>query len=983
MAEKPEKRYIEVAGDWELSDRDLASKIRQSFLNVATAEENLGKIWITRSAGLGKVDEKTKIKGQWTAGSKSLQWTGGRKTWDDYLEADKEIRKKYHEWKNKGKIGKAPPKSIKETEKTHLLKPRTSVGSIVVHAAREYNRNLRHKALQEKMPEKAIHDLLDKKGIHILPVTQEKFSQQGVTWQESIDRREAYIQGIGAKQKAFFTRSGTLESKPEQMAREMFERVAQYVKERGIRTKTAPTKVRDFFIDAVNAKKFKNKEMEKEFKAGARQFLINKELDIHYKGDSSKPYLTEDAWESIKGWHPGSVLTDLSSANYEKPQYKQISGQTETTYVGSKTITGETIGEGPDLPENVKLASTSLSRDHGVNVDRMTERYGSSHFAQMTDDEGKIIQKFENPRVETPVTSWMDELGSEHEGTIKETKVLTTKPQWVTSISEDIWSDVSDYNPPMSAFPGQGKGGKIAHTWLKEGQVYWSEQVDTGVTPSEWVNTLDVAETPKTALTTNLRAAQQHAYGTTTKHTSVKDAVKEYLNPPAEFDAQTGEFVTGIAPDVDTAAHLDRTNLLMQQDMENIEAKYGRKEPGTLLTSYDAGKTGQTVDPDQSGIKPVSEIRTQVMEDAGTTSVTAIPGEKQKVLKPTHAQLIGMSKRKEFALSEPEKYKAYIEQKIKEYKDRGEKPYVKPPPERGATIAHLGKGQKVSTPTADFLEFMGKRETPAVDMTKYMGEGDLGIPGATTSNTAPITQADIAPQVDAPKIPQFKPGDVLTYGIGGKTQSFDIVVSKGENIHGINVVYSKAPDTKRWKSSEVSTGRYLFEGGTRKEVIAATQKYFGDPKNVEKALTVIKDVRKKNVTTGAGPSPETIELFKSRVTGEYMTKGKVKKTAVKQLGKNVGKVVRGPVGGSTLGIFSMLMAPIGAVGDVVRHERAKREEKAMKHPPYRRKKSGLSLLKGAKDGTYGSALLHRMAPQEMGGPFPSLETIRKSKYKGI
>ena len=85
MAEKPEKRYIEVAGDWELSDRDLASKIRQSFLNVATAEENRGKIWITRSAGLGKVDEKTKIKRQWTAGSKSLQWTGGRKPWDDYL----------------------------------------------------------------------------------------------------------------------------------------------------------------------------------------------------------------------------------------------------------------------------------------------------------------------------------------------------------------------------------------------------------------------------------------------------------------------------------------------------------------------------------------------------------------------------------------------------------------------------------------------------------------------------------------------------------------------------------------------------------------------------------------------------------------------------------------------------------------------------------------------------------------------------------
>ena len=38
MAEKPDKKYIEVAGDWELSDQKLAGKIRQSFLDVATAD---------------------------------------------------------------------------------------------------------------------------------------------------------------------------------------------------------------------------------------------------------------------------------------------------------------------------------------------------------------------------------------------------------------------------------------------------------------------------------------------------------------------------------------------------------------------------------------------------------------------------------------------------------------------------------------------------------------------------------------------------------------------------------------------------------------------------------------------------------------------------------------------------------------------------------------------------------------------------------
>ena len=1014
MAEKPDKKYIEVAGDWELSDQKLAGKIRQSFLDVATAEGNRGKTWITRSAGLGKNIPNTGLKQLYTSGTKSLQYTGGRRTFDEYVQADKDIKQKYFEWKKKGKTGPAPPRNIQETQKSHLNKPRTTIGSIITHAAKEYNKNLRLKGLQDKMPEKAIQAMLAEKEIKVLPITASKFTGEGISWHEGKDRREAYIKGIGAKQKAYFTRSGTLESKPEQMAREFYNQVAEYVKARGVRTKTATTKVRDYFIDAVNAKKFKNKAVEKEFKAGARQFLFNKELDIQFK-NPDQVYLTEDALESIKGWHPGSKITDLMSAGYEKQKYHQFPGDIESKYVGSKTITAEASGQGPDLPENVKLASTSQTRDYGINVDRMTERYVSSHFAEMIDDEGNLIQKFQNPLVETPVTSWMDELGSQHEGTIKETKVLTTKPLWVTSVYEDKFSDVPDYNPPTSPFAGQGKGGKIAHTWMKEGQVYWSEQVDTGVTPSEYVEKLNVADPPKTALTTNLRAAQQHAHAVTTSYSTETDAVKEFLKPPAEFDAQTGEMVSAVAPTVDTNQHMDRTNLLMQQDMENIEAKYGNKDKNTLLTAYDAGKVGQSVNPDQNAIKPVKEIRTQLMEDAGTTSVTAIPGEKQKIVKPTFEEKVKLSQWKEFTQNEPDKWDAYVQKKIAEYNERGQKPYVKLPPVKGDTIAHLKKGDKVSSPTENFLKFMGKRETPAVDrseylvknMTKYMDDPYIG-PSNQPIDDFPenvyeqgsqmsakellmddqyeemkANNARIEAARNAPKIPQFKPGDVLTYGIGGKTQSFDVVVSKGENIHGINVVYSKAPETKGWKSTEVSTGRSLFSGGTRKEVIAATQKHFGDPKNVEKALSVIKDVRKKNITTGAGPSPETIELFKSRVTGEYMTQGKVKKTAVKQLGKNVGKIIKGPGGTSTLGIFGMLMAPIGAMGDVVRHEKAKREKLAMKYPPYRKKKSGLSLLIDAPEGSYEQAFSHRISPESMGGLYPSLDTIKKRKYMDI
>ncbi|SVD85620.1 uncharacterized protein METZ01_LOCUS438474, partial [marine metagenome] len=253
---------------------------------------------------------------------------------------------------DKGKITKEPPRNLAQTEKLHLIKPRTSVGSIISHAARDYNRQIYQKAISEGLSATDAEARKNTQGIRILPVTTGKFKAEGRSWQEKVDLREAYIKGVGAKQKAFFTRSGSLESKPEQMAREMFDRVAAYVKERGLVKKTSLTKTRDFFIDAVNAKKFKNPEMAKEFKAGAKQFLINKELDIHYKGDSSKPYLTRDALEAMKGWEPGSLITSSSKTI---PNYIQIPGQTETTYTGNTLVNAVTREVGPDLPENVKF----------------------------------------------------------------------------------------------------------------------------------------------------------------------------------------------------------------------------------------------------------------------------------------------------------------------------------------------------------------------------------------------------------------------------------------------------------------------------------------------------------------------------------------------------------------------------------------------------------------------------------------------------
>jgi hypothetical protein len=160
--------------------------------------------------------------------------------------------------------------------------------------------------------------------------------------------------------------------------------------------------------------------------------------------------------------------------------------------------------------------------------------------------------------------------------------------------------------------------------------------------------------------------------------------------------------------------------------------------------------------------------------------------------------------------------------------------------------------------------------------------------------------------------PKFKKGDVLKYktDYGAELSEFELVVSKSANISGINVVYHKALEGKGWSSTEVVTGRNLVRGGTRKAVIEQTQKIFSDPKQVTNALTVIKEVRSSNAKAGVGPTPETIELFKSRITGAYDTKTNVRKKAVKTLINKVPNIK----GASkailpAVGIGSLLVAP--------------------------------------------------------------------------
>ena len=58
----------------------------------------------------------------------------------------------------------------------------------------------------------------------------------------------------------------------------------------------------------------------------------------------------------------------------------------------------------------------------------------------------------------------------------------------------------------------------------------------------------------------------------------------------------------------------------------------------------------------------------------------------------------------------------------------------------------------VNTGRKDYLKELKRQR----DLQAKMGKGDLGIPGATTSNTAPITNKDIAKTIPEKKVGQFQ-----------------------------------------------------------------------------------------------------------------------------------------------------------------------------------------------------------------------------------
>ena len=519
------KRFYELKGNPKYTSPEAVNKIVKNFLDVATDPRRIEQsVWITRSQGMGK-DETFWGKarpGIWTQGATHTQ-------------------AEYDEKKAKGKLHSSP----------HLRRPHTDLGSIIYHTAREYNTRLKKKLIDQGLPEPQVQSQLAKRAIKVRPMLISASHTKQYGRKVATEIRERAIEELGKKQVITFTRSGDIERKYERGARQLFENLQEARKDSGFKSKGASDKLIDQFIDEVNVEIDGKPKYSHEFKEGAYKFLLNKEADWHFSTDVDERLLTDQRLQDMRTWTRGSNIQSVD--NLVIPKYEQKPGDIGTEFKGQTPVHAETV-HGPDLPENLEYNKPVATGDYAFASDYLTEDYP------------------ENKKVASMITTSGDELPpAGTDPTIKETKVSMTRPQWKTSIITDRFSDVPDYNPSMSAFPGQGEGGKIAHTWLDAGQIYWSEQIDTKLRESELVASSKSVKPNVSAISSSysdVMAAAQHK-GTT-------DAVSELIYG---FVDDIGEEVGGFEDDpkhgsgygTHDVTQANERDIKERKTMENIE----------------------------------------------------------------------------------------------------------------------------------------------------------------------------------------------------------------------------------------------------------------------------------------------------------------------------------------------------------------------------------------------------------------------------
>ena len=283
-----EVKYIELEGNPTFTNKKTVANIEKNFLRVA--KKNPGLTWVLREQGFGKEGQN-----QWAKARKDVYVLGATKTKDEYYKR-KALGKK------KGGLPKYDPQKAV---------PRTSAAATLYHTGKRYNQELiRQLSAKNSGPMRS--------GYNYFTDAQKKAEWQKKSIKFRIERIQSsdikYFQDQGAGKKAFalaaeqrdkrikkltgagvrITQSGDFEGRNQREARLMFEglqearaatklspleKIARYGIAEDGQPKLVPSniKITDEFIDEVNARSFGTVKQERAFKAGALEFLKNKE----------------------------------------------------------------------------------------------------------------------------------------------------------------------------------------------------------------------------------------------------------------------------------------------------------------------------------------------------------------------------------------------------------------------------------------------------------------------------------------------------------------------------------------------------------------------------------------------------------------------------------------------------------------------------------------------------------------------------------
>ena len=237
-------------------------------------------------------------------------------------------------------------------------------------------------------------------------------------------------------------------------------------------------------------------------------------------------------------------------------------------------------------------------------------------------------------------------------------------------------------------------------------------------------------------------------------------------------------------------------------------------------------------------------------------------------------------------------------------------------------------------------------------------EGQTSINASTPKNEATTAMPGSDPKYvmtpdDIAREQRLGRAEAAGQGVGVKAK-----VTKKNVGGGYVKVYTdpKTPMSKR--DAMIQFGELLTKKKTEynARIAAGTQESF------------IKDLKPKKPASVSKPvkTPETIELHKSRTTGEYDTKKNIRKKGFKALAKKA----KGP--GSTtfnaLGAITLMSPLIGAYGSLKKTNEEEAESQSA-YPLYKVKPRGITA------GDYKQSLWHRLAPSV----FRSVKEERKYK----